>query len=113
MTAPLRILVCPQEFKGSLTAFEAAAAIAAGARRAEPEAEVVESPLADGGPGTAAILAAARGGELAEAEVTGPLGGPSARALRAAAPARPRRRARRRRRGRRGLRPRARRARRP
>ena len=76
MTAPLRILVCPQEFKGSLTAFEAAAALAAGARAGEPDAEIIEMPLADGGPGTAAILAAAHGGELVEAEVTGPMGAP-------------------------------------
>ena len=76
MTTPLRILVCPQEFKGSLTAFEAAAALAAGARSAEPDAEIIEMPLADGGPGTAAILAAARGGEMVETEVTGPLGAP-------------------------------------
>jgi len=61
MTTPLRILVCPQEFKGSLTAFEAAAALAAGARAGEPDAEIIEMPLADGGPGTAAILAAALG----------------------------------------------------
>ncbi|MXZ63089.1 MAG: glycerate kinase, partial [Chloroflexi bacterium] len=76
MTTPLRILVCPQEFKGSLTAMEAAAALAAGARSAEPDAEIIEMPLADGGPGTAAILAAARGGELVATEVTGPLGSP-------------------------------------
>ena len=76
MTTPLRILVCPQEFKGSLTAMEAAAALAAGARSAEPDAEIIEMPLADGGPGTAAILAATRGGELVATEVTGPLGSP-------------------------------------
>ncbi|MYE31568.1 MAG: glycerate kinase [Chloroflexi bacterium] len=76
MTTPLRILVCPQEFKGSLTAMEAAAALAAGARSAEPDAEIIEMPMADGGPGTAAILAAARGGELVATEVTGPLGSP-------------------------------------
>ncbi|MCY3655993.1 MAG: glycerate kinase [Chloroflexi bacterium] len=76
MTTPLRILVCPQEFKGSLTAMEAAAALAAGARSAEPDAEIIEMPMADGGPGTAAILAATRGGELVATEVTGPLGSP-------------------------------------
>ena len=76
MTTPLRILVCPQEFKGSLTAMEAATALATGARSAEPDAEIIEMPLADGGPGTAAILAAVHGGELVEAEVTGPLGAP-------------------------------------
>ena len=76
MTTPLRILVCPQEFKGSLTAMEAAAALATGARNAEPDAQIIEMPLADGGPGTAAILAAIHGGELVETEVTGPLGAP-------------------------------------
>jgi glycerate kinase len=70
----LHVLVCPQEFKGSLTAFEAASALAAGVRRAEPAAEVVELPLADGGPGTAAIVSAHAGGELVDVEVTGPLG---------------------------------------
>lgn len=76
MTTPLRILVCPQEFKGSLTAMEAAAALATGARSAEPDAHIIEMPLADGGPGTAAILAAVHGGELVETEVAGPLGAP-------------------------------------
>ena len=70
----MRLLVCPQEFKGSLTAPEAAAAIAEGARRVPGIAEVRALPLADGGPGTAAIVAAAAGGELVAAEVTGPLG---------------------------------------
>ena len=74
MRERLRVLVCPQELKGSLTAFEAAAAIAAGVRRALPGATVVELPLADGGPGTAAIVSAQGGGDLIEAEVTGPLG---------------------------------------
>lgn len=57
------ILVCPQEFKGSLTAFEAAHAIAEGARRALAAAGVtagvIEAPMADGGPGTASIVVAA------------------------------------------------------
>ena len=70
----MRLLVCPQEFKGSLTAPEATAAIAEGARRVPGIAEVHTLPLADGGPGTAAIVAAAAGGDLVAAEVTGPLG---------------------------------------
>ncbi|MEE8336884.1 MAG: glycerate kinase [Dehalococcoidia bacterium] len=80
----LRILVCPQEFKGSLTAPEAARAIAEGVRRAAPAAAVVEAPMADGGPGTVALVHAAAGGELvaaAEGEPgqgswRGPLGDP-------------------------------------
>ena len=70
----MRLLVCPQEFKGSLTAPEAATAIAEGARRASGVTDVRALPLADGGPGTAAIVAEATGGELVAAEVTGPLG---------------------------------------
>lgn len=74
----MRLLVCPQEFKGSLTAPEAAEALAAGARRVPTVGAVRVLPLADGGPGTAAIVAAAAGGELVTAEVTGPLGDPVA-----------------------------------
>ncbi len=69
-----RILVCPQEFKGSLTAFEATRAIATGARRAAPRATVTELPMADGGPGTAEIVAHATGGEMITCSTRGPLG---------------------------------------
>src|SRR5438128_2561812 len=48
----MRILVAPQELKGSLTAAQAAAAIAAGLAHGLPGVEIVELPLADGGPGT-------------------------------------------------------------
>lgn len=43
--------MAPQEFKGSLSAEEAADAIAEGIRRGLPEATVDRLPLADGGPG--------------------------------------------------------------
>ncbi len=75
MSAP-RVLVCPQEFKGSLTAVAAARAIADGVRRALPGADVRELPLADGGPGTAAIVAQASGATLVRAAARGPLGAP-------------------------------------
>ena len=45
------MLVAPQEFKGSLSADEAADAIAAGIRRTRPEWELDVLPLSDGGPG--------------------------------------------------------------
>jgi glycerate kinase len=61
----VRILVCPQEFKGSLRADEAARAIADGLRAALPDAEITLLPLADGGPGTASIVAAAAGAAVA------------------------------------------------
>ncbi len=72
----MRLLIAPQEFKGSLSARQAAAAIAEGIRRALPEAEVDLLPMADGGPGTVEALVAARGGRCLQASVTDPLGRP-------------------------------------
>ncbi len=48
---PRRFLIAPDKFKGSLTALEAAEAIAAGIRRIEPDAELDLCPIADGGEG--------------------------------------------------------------
>jgi glycerate kinase len=72
----MRILVAPDSFKGSLTAGEAARAMACGIRTVLPEAEVVEFPVADGGEGTMEVLVSATGGSLREAVVQGPLGDP-------------------------------------
>jgi glycerate kinase len=72
----MRVLVCPDKFRGTLTAAEAARAIAAGWRRARPGDTVDELPLADGGEGTLETLMAALGGELRTARVSGPLGDP-------------------------------------
>jgi glycerate kinase len=66
----MRVLAAPDKFRGTLTAREAAAAIALGARRAGWGA--VELPLADGGEGTLAVL----GGGNRRTTVTGPLGDP-------------------------------------
>jgi len=52
----VRALASPASLKGVLSAGEAAAALARGLRRAGAEAE--ESPLADGGEGTAEVLGA-------------------------------------------------------
>ena len=41
----MRILIAPDKFKGSLTAAEAAAAMAEGALRVYPEAETVQFPV--------------------------------------------------------------------
>ena len=72
----MRVLVAPDKFKGTLSAPEAAAAIARGWRAGDPAAEVEEVPLADGGEGTLDALLAARGGDRRSANVTGPLGEP-------------------------------------
>ncbi len=71
----MRILIAPQELKGSLTAAEAAAAIADGLRRALPHVQLDLLPLADGGPGTLDALLAARGGDSCTTRVSGPLHG--------------------------------------
>lgn len=51
------VLVCPDSFKGTLTAWEAAHAMANGVRSAWPDAETTCLPLADGGEGTLDALA--------------------------------------------------------
>lgn len=55
----MKVLVCPDSFKGTLTAAAAAAALADGWRAARPADEVVTLPLADGGDGTLDVVAAA------------------------------------------------------
>jgi glycerate 2-kinase len=70
-----RAVACPDKFRGTLRADEAAAAIAAGLRRGGFD-EVIEAPLADGGEGTLDTLLAALGGSRRVARVTGPLGDP-------------------------------------
>ena len=73
------ILVCPNAFKGSLTASEAAKAIAAGIQRTVPVEShdaIVRLPLADGGDGTLETLVEATGGAIHRRRVSGPLGGP-------------------------------------
>jgi glycerate kinase len=72
-----RAVACPDKFRGTLTAPEAATAIAAGLTRAGFD-DVVALPLADGGEGTLDALLAARGGGRRSATVTGPLGEPVA-----------------------------------
>jgi glycerate kinase len=67
-------LVCPDKFKGTLDAAQAAASMAAGLHTAGFD-DVAELPLADGGEGTLDALLAARGGSRRSASVTGPLGG--------------------------------------
>jgi glycerate kinase len=67
-------IVAPDKFRGSLTAAEAADAMAAGVEAAGFETRRI--PLADGGEGTLDALLAARGGSVRSATVTGPLGDP-------------------------------------
>jgi glycerate 2-kinase len=68
----VRALASPGSCKGVLRPIEAALALAAGLRAAG--AEALELPVADGGEGTAEVIAAARGGAWRDVEVAGPLG---------------------------------------
>jgi glycerate kinase len=73
----MRILVAPDKFAGTLTAVEAAEAIATGWRRRAPGDELDLAPMADGGPGFVDVLHAALGGELLAVTVRGPHGTPT------------------------------------
>jgi len=52
----MRIVLAPAAFKGTLSAHDAAAAMALGARDAQPDAEIIEIPMADGGDGTLEVM---------------------------------------------------------
>jgi glycerate 2-kinase len=72
----MRVVVAPDKFKGTLSARQAAEAIAAGWRRGDPSAQIDPAPVADGGEGTLETLVGALGGRIERARVTGPLGDP-------------------------------------
>ena len=73
----MKIVVTPDSFKGSVTAQRAAQCIAQGLRMSLPTAEIVECPLADGGEGTARIIAESECGDLTCHDVSGPFGEPT------------------------------------
>ncbi|MET0579402.1 MAG: glycerate kinase [Ilumatobacteraceae bacterium] len=73
-TSPL-VVVAPDKFKGSLSAVDAAAALARGLRRGLPGARVVEHPIADGGEGSVEMVLA-HGFRPVSREVRGPTGDP-------------------------------------
>lgn len=75
---PLRVVVAPDSFKGTLSSAEAASAIARGLARALPGAVRTRcAPVADGGEGTVdAWLAATPGARRIECDALDPLGRP-------------------------------------
>jgi glycerate kinase len=74
----MRVLVCPDKFRGTLTARQAAEAIEHGWLRERPGDTIVLVPLADGGEGTLDVLAPADAPDARRHQrtVTGPLGDP-------------------------------------
>jgi glycerate kinase len=72
----MRVLIAPDKFAGTLSAVEAAEAIAEGWRRHAPRDELELVPMADGGPGFVDVLHSSLGGELLAVTVRGPYGEP-------------------------------------
>lgn len=72
-----RVVVCPDSFKGSLSAAEAARIMHDALSDVLPDAEVVELPLGDGGEGTAEAIAASLGGHAHVVEVRDAAGMPA------------------------------------
>src|ERR1700760_1680222 len=70
---PGHVVIAPDKFKGSLTAAEAAEAMSAGLKRADPTLTTVHCPVADGGDGTLGTVLAA-GFERIPVYATGPTG---------------------------------------
>lgn len=71
----MKVVIAPDSFKESLSALEAAQAIARGATQAVPELECVLRPIADGGEGTVdALLASVPGSERRCGSVRGAYG---------------------------------------
>ena len=75
MPAPVILIAC-DKFKGTLTAAEACAAVAAGFLEIWPRALCVLRPMADGGEGTSRVICDALHGTWETAEVSGPHGKP-------------------------------------
>lgn len=70
----MRIVVAPDKFAGTLSAVEAADAMATGWHRQAPADETVAMPMSDGGPGFVDVVHAALGGDLLALTVCGPQG---------------------------------------
>ncbi|THV24578.1 glycerate kinase [Glycomyces paridis] len=74
----MRILIAPDKFAGTMSAAEAADAVADGWRRARPDDTTVTLPLADGGPGFVEVLEhALPSGVLHHVRASDPLGRPT------------------------------------
>jgi glycerate kinase len=73
----MRVVIAPDKFAGTLSAREAAKAIAVGWHRAAPDDLLHLAPMSDGGPGFVEVLAAALEGEVHLVSVPGTYGEPA------------------------------------
>lgn len=72
----MQVVIAPDSFKGSLSALEAARALAAGVKRIFPHAATRLFPMADGGEGTLDAVLYATQGERRSLKVSGAAGEP-------------------------------------
>lgn len=72
----MKVILAPDSFKGSLTAIEAARAMARGVQEAVPSSQTILLPAADGGEGTMRSLVDATNGTYTSVTVEDPLGRP-------------------------------------
>lgn len=72
----VRVLIAPDAFTGTLTAVQAAEAIAEGWRHSAPQDHLTLLPLSDGGPGFLDVLSSALFGTAVSVTVADPLGRP-------------------------------------
>ncbi len=70
----MKAVIAIDSFKGSLTTYEAGAAIREGIKTVYADAKVIISPMADGGEGTAKAIVSAINGTEKRISVCGPLG---------------------------------------
>lgn len=74
---PVKIVVAPDKFAGTMSAGTVARAFESGWRSVRPGDDLDLVPLADGGPGFVECLHSAVGGEMSALVVSGPLGQPA------------------------------------
>lgn len=70
----MKIVIASDSFKGSLSSIQAGTAIKKAAEKVFDNAEIIVSPLADGGEGTAEALLEGLGGRIIKCDVKNPLG---------------------------------------
>lgn len=69
-----KYVLAPDSFKESMTAKEGCEAMSKGIKKADPTADIISVPMADGGEGTVDSLVDATQGEKIPVVVTGPIG---------------------------------------
>jgi len=70
----MKIVIAPDAFKETLSAFEVASTIESSFQNVFPEAEIIKIPIADGGEGTVEAMVRATDGSFEFSEVEGPMG---------------------------------------